>query len=100
MDAGCELIERETFRSSLHLAEEVLTGLGASEWDAQLTVARFKAHDEQTLARQHAVYHDESQLRQTSIEAAKELESLFEQDREEAAQLDAGQAVFSPSDVR
>jgi voltage-gated potassium channel Kch len=100
MDLGCELIERETFRSSLHLAHEVLTALGVSEWDAQLTVTRFQAHDEQTLLRQHAVYHDETQLRQTAIDAAKELESLFEQDREDAAQLNADQTVFSPSDVR
>jgi monovalent cation:proton antiporter-2 (CPA2) family protein len=100
MDLGCELIERETLRSSLHLTEAVLTALGVSEWEAQLTVARFKVHDEQTLARQHAVYHDERQLRQTSIEAAKELEGLFEQDREDAAQLNANVPVFSPSDVR
>jgi monovalent cation:proton antiporter-2 (CPA2) family protein len=100
MDVGCELIERETFRSSLHLTGEVLTALGLSEWDAQLTVARFQAHDEQTLARQHAVYHDETQLRQTVIDAAKELESLFEQDREDAAQINADQPVFSPSDVK
>jgi glutathione-regulated potassium-efflux system protein KefB len=82
------------------LAEDVLTALGMSEWDAQLTVTRFQAHDQQTLARQHAVYHDETQLRQTVIDAAKELESLFEQDREDAAQLSADQPVFSPSDVR
>jgi monovalent cation:proton antiporter-2 (CPA2) family protein len=100
MDVGCKLIEREAFRSSLHLAEEVLTALGVSEWDAQLTVARFKAHDQQTLERQHAVYHDETQLRQTSIDAAKELEGLFEQDREDEARLNAEQPVFSPSDVR
>jgi len=100
MDLGCELIERETFRSSLHVAEEVLTALGLSEWEAQLTVTRFKAHDEQTLARQYAVYHDETQLRQTSIEAAKELEGLFEQDREDGPTLGADQPVFSPSDVR
>jgi glutathione-regulated potassium-efflux system protein KefB len=100
MDVGCELIERETYRSSLHLAEEVLTALRVSEWEAQLTVTRFKAHDERTLLRQHAVYHDETQLRQTVIDAAKELESLFEQDREDAAGLNTDQPAFSPSDVR
>src|SRR5262249_44853688 len=69
MDMGCDLIERETLRGSLHLAEEVLTELGVSPWEAQLTVARFRAHDEQTLDRQHAVYHDETQLRQTAMDA-------------------------------
>jgi glutathione-regulated potassium-efflux system protein KefB len=100
MDLGCELIERETLRGSLHLTEEVLSALGVSAWEAQLTVARFKVHDEQTLERQHAVYHDERQLYQTSIEAAKELEGLLEQDREDATQLNVDAPVFSPSDVR
>jgi glutathione-regulated potassium-efflux system ancillary protein KefC/glutathione-regulated potassium-efflux system protein KefB len=100
MDLGCELIERETYRSSLHLSEQVLKALGMSEWQAQLTVARFTAHDERTLARQHAVYHDEQQLRQSALEAARELEGLFEQDREDATQVDAGTPAFSPSDVR
>jgi len=100
LDLGCELIERETLRSSLYLAENVLTALGLSSWDAQLTVARFKTHDENTLRRQHAVYHDESQLLQTSKDGAKELEGLFEQDREDAAEINADTPVFSPSDVR
>ena len=95
-----ELIERETYRSSLHLSEQVLKALGMSEWGAQLTVARFTAHDERTLARQHAVYHDEQQLRQSALEAARELEGLFEQDRDDAAQVVAGVPGFSPSDVR
>jgi monovalent cation:proton antiporter-2 (CPA2) family protein len=99
-DLGCDLIERETYRSSLHLTEELLIALGLSSWEAQLTVARFKSHDEQTLDRQYAVYHDETALRQTSIDAAKELEGLFEQDREEAAEITGEGPVFSPSDVR
>ena len=99
-DIGCDLIERETYRSSLHLSEEVLLALGLSSWEAQLTVARFKSHDEQTLERQYAVYHDETKLRQTSIEAAKELEGLFEQDRDDAGEVTPEGSVFSPSDVR
>jgi glutathione-regulated potassium-efflux system ancillary protein KefC/glutathione-regulated potassium-efflux system protein KefB len=99
-DLGCDLIERETYRSSLYLTEELLIALGLSSWEAQLTVARFKSHDEQTLDRQYAVYHDETALRQTSIDAAKELEGLFEQDREEAAEITGEGPVFSPSDVR
>lgn len=100
MDLRCELIERETFRSSLHLAQEVLIALQVPSWEAQTTVARFQAHDEKTLARQHAIYHDETQLIQTSKDAALELEGLLEQDREDASEIDAPLAPFSPSDVR
>jgi glutathione-regulated potassium-efflux system ancillary protein KefC/glutathione-regulated potassium-efflux system protein KefB len=100
MDLDCELIERETLRSSLHLAQEVLVALDVAPWDAQTTVARFQRHDEKTLARQHAIYHDETQLIQTSKEAASELESLLEQDQEDASEIDTPTAPFSPSDVR
>lgn len=63
MDIGVTLLARETYLSSIELARSVLTGLGETEADAQ-----------------HAVYRDERQLVQTSQEAAKELEGLFEAD--------------------
>ena len=100
MDLRCELIERETLRSSLHLAQEMLIALDVSPWAAQTTVARFQAHDQKTLLRQHAIYHDETQLLQTSKEAANELEGLLEQDQEDASEIEAASAPFSPSDVR
>src|SRR4029078_3537041 len=100
MDLDCERIERETLRSSLYLAQEALVALDVAPWDAQTTVARFQRHDEKTLARQHAIYHDETQLIQTSKEAAAELEDLLEQDRDDATEITAPSAPFSPSDVR
>jgi glutathione-regulated potassium-efflux system ancillary protein KefC/glutathione-regulated potassium-efflux system protein KefB len=98
MDLNVELIERETFLGSLDLARNVLEALGTPAPEAALVVERFRAHDERTLRRQHAVYHDEKQLIQTSKEAADELESLFESDRESSAA--EGKPVFSPADVR
>ncbi|HJW23978.1 MAG TPA: monovalent cation:proton antiporter-2 (CPA2) family protein [Rhodocyclaceae bacterium] len=80
MDIGVTLLMRETYLSSLDLARSVLTGLGECEADAQAAVDMFRAHDEATLLAQHAVYRDEAQLVQTSKEAAKELEGLFEAD--------------------
>jgi glutathione-regulated potassium-efflux system ancillary protein KefC/glutathione-regulated potassium-efflux system protein KefB len=99
MDLGVELIERETFLASLDLAREVLQAVGMSGWEAQQIVARFKAYDEQTLRRQHAVYHDETQLIQTSRQASEELQGLFESDQEDASSV-VGTPAFSPSDVR
>lgn len=80
MDLGVTLLIRETYLSSLELARSVLTGLGESEADAQAAIEIFEAHDEATLVAQHAIYRDENQLVQTTVEAAKELESLFEAD--------------------
>ncbi len=98
MDLGVELIERETLLSSLDLARRVLIETGLSEREAQQTVERFRVHDEKTLQRQHAVYHDEKRLIQTVKEAAAELEGLLESDREDQAQVSP--PAFSPSDVR
>ncbi len=53
MDLGAELIEPETFLGSLELAKNVLQALDIQEWEAAQTVARFKAHDDRTLERQH-----------------------------------------------
>jgi glutathione-regulated potassium-efflux system ancillary protein KefC/glutathione-regulated potassium-efflux system protein KefB len=100
MDLNCELIERETLRSSLYMAKELLVALDVPSWEAEATVSRFQLHDERTLERQHAVYHDESQLIQSVNEAARELEDLLQQDRDDAGQLERNGAPFSPSDVR
>ncbi|WP_438022887.1 monovalent cation:proton antiporter-2 (CPA2) family protein [Sorangium sp. So ce233] len=80
MDIGVKVLVRETFLSSLEVAERVLEGLGMRAPDARATVERFRAHDEQALLRGHAVHNDEAKLIQTAKQTAQELESLFETD--------------------
>ena len=82
MDRGVDGLVRETFFSSLALAEKALTALGIDADAASRAVALFRDHDERTLASSHAVYRDEQKLIQTTQDAAAELESLFEADRE------------------
>ena len=82
MDIGVKYLIRETFLSSLEMAEHVLHGLGKPEDEAKKTVQVFKRHDEATLVKQHAIHHDESKLIQSAKEAASELEELFESDIE------------------
>jgi glutathione-regulated potassium-efflux system ancillary protein KefC/glutathione-regulated potassium-efflux system protein KefB len=98
MDLGIESVVRETFFSSLKMAEDALQAIGFPAWDAQDTVNAFRRHDEEQLKRQQAVYHDETQLIQSSLEAAHELQGLFEADME-TRRLE-GQPVFTPGDVR
>ena len=81
MDRGVEAIVRETFHSSLALAEALLHRLGVPEDEARRTVETFRAHDEKTLAEQHAIYRDETQLIQSTQAAAAELELLLSADR-------------------
>jgi len=102
MDIGVDYLIRETYVSSLELTQQVLRGLDSTEWEAQDAVATFRRHDEQFLARQHAVYHDETQLIQSSKEAVQELESLLQSDTESDGGKPSreGAPLFSPSDVR
>ena len=82
MDRGVDGLVRETFYSSLVLAEQALTELGIEPAAAARAVALFRDHDEKALVDSHAFYRDEQKLIQTTQDAAAELESLFEADRE------------------
>jgi monovalent cation:proton antiporter-2 (CPA2) family protein len=82
MDRGVHGLVRETFHSSLVLAEQALTALGIDADAASRGVALFRDHDERNLVASHAFYRDEQKLIQTAQDATAELESLFEADRE------------------
>jgi monovalent cation:proton antiporter-2 (CPA2) family protein len=82
MDRGVDGLVRETFHSSLVLAEQALTSLGIDADAASRAVALFRDHDERSLVVTHAIYRDEQKLIQTAQDATAELESLFEADRD------------------
>ena len=88
MDLGVDKVVRETFDGSLRLTRYVLEGLGFSREVAAERVERFRVHDERVLREQHLVYDDESALLQTTQEARRELESLFEADAQADANAD------------
>jgi monovalent cation:proton antiporter-2 (CPA2) family protein len=81
MDRGVDGLVRETFYSSLKMAEESLLALGISPEDAARSVELFRAHDEQNLLDTHAIYRDEKQLIQSTQQATEELLALFEADQ-------------------
>jgi monovalent cation:proton antiporter-2 (CPA2) family protein len=80
MEAGVTEIWRETFASSLELAEAVLVALGTSRDAAASQVRRFREIDEETLRAQASVRDDETKLIATAVASARQLESLFEAD--------------------
>jgi len=80
MDAGVERIWRETFGSSLELAQQALVELGTDAETAAMQVRRFREHDESTLQAQAAVKDDEAKLIASAQASARQLESLFEAD--------------------
>ena len=80
MDAGVDYIIRETYGSSLELAEEVLTRLGDAPAAAHAAVRKFRQHDEKTLGEQYAIKEDEVKFLAAARESAQQLEKLFESD--------------------
>ena len=88
MDAGVTDVIRETYAGSLEMAAAVLEALGETPAAAREAVRRFRRHDEATLAAQYQVKEDEEKFRATTIEAAKQLEKLFEADRSAAGTPD------------
>ena len=93
MDRGVDGLVRETFFSSLVLAEQALTTLGIEPDAAARAVALFRDYDEKVLVSSHAIYRDEKKLIQTQQDATAELEGLFEADRERQGAVPAQGAV-------
>ena len=93
MDRGVDGLVRDTFHSSLKLAELSLTALGIDPDAATRSVELFRNHDEQNLADTHVIYRDEQQLIQNVQQAADELAGLFEADRPGAASSAPGDKI-------
>jgi hypothetical protein len=86
MDLDVRYTIRETLVSSLEMSEKVLETLGLSKSKSIETVRQFRAHDEATMAKQHAVKDDENKFLQTSRESAEQLLHLFEADAAQPAE--------------
>ena len=84
MDIGVRYFIRETYLSSLDLAQHTLEALGLTRADAIESIRRFDAHDKKQLQAQREFRDDEQKLIQSAQQAARELEQLFESDVEPA----------------
>ncbi|HVZ06490.1 monovalent cation:proton antiporter-2 (CPA2) family protein [Rhodopila sp.] len=81
MDRGVDGFVRDTFFSSLYLAEQALIALGVPKHEARRSVHLFQEHDERVLMETHAYYDDERRLIQSGQQEAADLAALFESDR-------------------
>jgi monovalent cation:proton antiporter-2 (CPA2) family protein len=82
MDIGVRYFIRETYLSSLDLAQHTLEALGLTRADAVESIRRFDVHDKKQLQVQRDIRDDEQKLIQSAQQAARELEQLFESDAE------------------
>jgi monovalent cation:proton antiporter-2 (CPA2) family protein len=95
MDLDVRYTIRETLVSSLELSVQVLESLGLSKSKAVETVHQFRVHDEETMAKQHAVKDDEKKFLETSRESAEQLLHLFETDSRPPDEIAARRAANS-----
>ena len=80
MDFNVRYIMRDTYLSSLDMAERVLEALGSTKAQARQAVTTFRAYDEQMLRKQYALKDDQEKLLASARESAHQLEQLFESD--------------------
>jgi monovalent cation:proton antiporter-2 (CPA2) family protein len=95
-DLGIRMIYRETFLSSVAVAQQALLNLGFTAAAAERAVTLFRQHDEELIEVQHAVHHDEAQLIQNVQLATEQLRSLFEADNLKMIQQDPGIVKTAP----
>ncbi len=95
-DLGITMIYRETFLSSIALAQQALLNLGFSIPAAERAVSLFRKHDEDLIEIQQAVHHDEAQLIQNAQLATQQLKSLFEADTIDLLRQDTAPPIAQP----
>lgn len=78
--AGVDYFRRETFDSSLSMAQEAMKYLGANPADTQRKAARFMEHDEKTLRRSFEFFEREPEMISFARQATGELERILRED--------------------
>ncbi len=93
-EIGVAFVIRDTFLSSLALAETLLGQLGMSPSGARFAVEQFRQHDIDTLDKQFAVFRDDDAMHRATLDAQEELKLLFSED--EAAGSVAADSAGKP----
>ena len=84
MDLGIDHIVRDTFHSSLELAQGILMELGLGDFESRQTVETFRDHDTARLIAQHGIAHDTDRMIEETRHWTRELEEMFAEDDREA----------------
>ncbi len=95
-DLGVDWFIRDTYLSSLALAERTLVGLGFEAADARRSVDTFRVKDSELLQRQRALRRDDAALMQSARETAEELRRLFDDDAGPAGEASLEPAAGTP----
>lgn len=83
MDAGVEVIRRETYLSALDMTREVLRGLGHTDREIKFLIETFQAHDQRRLIDAYRHYTDIEKMQELARSDAANLAKLFDEDQRE-----------------
>ena len=86
MQAGADIITRETFGSALILGEEALKLLGYDEARAYRLMRTFKQHDEEGLHKLYEVWGDDKEYGLLVRQNIEQLEKVLKDDSEESVE--------------
>ena len=86
MDLGIDRIVRDTFHSSLELAEGILAELGLGALESRQTVETFRDHDSARLIAQHGIAHDTDRMIEETRHWTRELEEMFAEDERDTGE--------------
>lgn len=78
--AGVDYFRRETFDSSLTMAQEAVKFLGARELDTHYQAIQFMKHDEQTLLTSFKFFEQEPEMINFARQASQEMERILRED--------------------
>ncbi len=86
MEAGADVITRETFGSALILGEEALKLLGYDEARAYRMMRTFKQQDEEGLKKLYEVWGDDKEYGLRVRQNVEQLEKVLKEDSEESVE--------------
>lgn len=78
--AGIDHYTRDTFDSSLNMAQQIMTELGSSLEDVQDKAEKFRQHDEDTLAQSFDFFESDKKMAHFAKTRAIELENILQSD--------------------
>jgi len=82
MELGVMSVWRETFHTSLQMADQILIATGLTKQESHRVVEAFRVHDEERLAMDFGMHNDEEKMVYLARKSADELRELFEHDNE------------------
>ncbi|MDE0275536.1 MAG: hypothetical protein OYH76_06545 [Defluviicoccus sp.] len=84
--AGYQITVRDTFHSSLELAQEILMELGLGDFESRKTVETFRDHDTARLIAQHGIAHDTDRMIEETRHWTRDLEEMFAEDERDTGE--------------